>query len=306
MNAPSLPVDHVERLKRARLSLDGLSIGDAFGQHFFVNNVEFLIGERRIPYPRWRYTDDTEMALAIFQVLTEHGRVEQDRLAELFARRYERDPSRGYGATAHRILQQVIRGSPWRTASYAAFDGEGSMGNGAAMRVAPLGAYFADDYDRVVAEATLSAEVTHGHPEGQAGGIAIAIAAAYAWRVGNGRETPAPGKLIETALRYTPDGETRRGIEQAQEMPRVVTPPTAADFLGSGQRVISQDTVPFTLWCAERHLDHFEEAMWNTVAGLGDRDTTCAIVGGIVALAAGRPSLPAEWLQAREPLQFDV
>jgi len=301
-----LPVDHAERLERARLSLDGLSIGDAFGQHFFVNNVEFLIGERRIPYPRWKYTDDTEMALAIFQVLTEHGRIEQDRLAELFARRYERDPSRGYGSTAHRILQQINQGATWRTSSYAAFDGAGSMGNGAAMRVAPLGAYFADDYDCVVVEATLSAEVTHGHPEGQAGGVAIAIAAAYAWRVGNGQETHAPGKLIETALRYTPDGETRRGIEQALRLPADGSPVTAARLLGSGLRVTSPDTVPFTLWCAERHSDHFEEAMWNTVAGLGDRDTTCAIVGGIVALSAGRPSLPAEWLQAREPLQFDV
>jgi ADP-ribosylglycohydrolase len=66
--------------------------------------------------------------------------------------------------------------------------------------------------------------------------------------------------------------------------------------------VTSPDTVPFTLWCADRHLDNFEEAMWTTVAGLGDRDTTCAIVGGIVALAAGPSSIPLDWLAAREPL----
>ena len=40
-----------------------------------------------------------------------------------------------------------------------------------------------------------------------------------------------------------------------------------------------------------------------TVSGLGDRDTTCAIVGGIVALSAGRESIPAEWLQAREKIE---
>jgi hypothetical protein len=39
-----------------------------------------------------------------------------------------------------------------------------------------------------------------------------------------------------------------------------------------------------------------------TVAGMGDRDTTCAIVGGIVALSAGRESIPRAWLSAREPL----
>ncbi len=41
--------------------------------------------------------------------------------------------------------------------------------------------------------------------------------------------------------------------------------------------------------------------MWTTVSGLGDRDTTCAIVGGIVALH-DQAVIPEEWLQAREPL----
>jgi ADP-ribosylglycohydrolase len=50
-------------------------------------------------------------------------------------------------------------------------------------------------------------------------------------------------------------------------------------------------------------LSGFEEAMWTTVAGLGDRDTTCAIVGGIVVLAAGSVAVPAEWLASREPLR---
>ena len=30
----------------------------------------------------------------------------------------------------------------------------------------------------------------------------------------------------------------------------------------------------------------------------------CAIVGGIVALSAGRESIPSEWLKAREPIQI--
>ena len=73
--------------------------------------------------------------------------------------------------------------------------------------------------------------------------------------------------------------------------------------LGNGRKVISSDTVPFSLWCAARHLGDFVEAMWTTVSGLGDRDTTCAIVGGIVALAAGRSSIPEDWLRAREALE---
>jgi ADP-ribosylglycohydrolase len=49
-------------------------------------------------------------------------------------------------------------------------------------------------------------------------------------------------------------------------------------------------------------LTDFEGALWTTVSGFGDRDTTCAIVGGIVSLAVGRGALPSEWLAARESL----
>jgi ADP-ribosylglycohydrolase len=287
MITSTLPTDHAERLMRARLALDGLSVGDSFGQRFFYPFMErFLVqGERPLPQPPWPYTDDTEMALAITQVLEQHGHINQDELAGTFAKRYWRNPSRGYGAGAHRILQSIALGFSWQRVSRQEFDGEGSMGNGAAMRVAPIGAYFADDLARVASEARASAEVTHAHAEGQAGAIAIAVAAAWAWRVATGSESSEPEGLIQVALDHTPAGDTRSGIERALALPLDVSPVTAARQLGSGLRVTAPDTVPFTLWCAARHLHDFAEALWATVAGLGDRDTTCAIVGGIVALA---------------------
>jgi ADP-ribosylglycohydrolase len=56
------------------------------------------------------------------------------------------------------------------------------------------------------------------------------------------------------------------------------------------------------LWCASQRFANFEEALWLTVSGLGDRDTTCAIVGGIVAMFTGVAGIPAEWQANREPL----
>ena len=73
--------------------------------------------------------------------------------------------------------------------------------------------------------------------------------------------------------------------------------------MGNGSRVLVADTVPFALWCAARHINNYEEALWATVSGLGDRDTTCAIVGGIVALA-WENSVPEGWLKAREALKL--
>lgn len=76
----------------------------------------------------------------------------------------------------------------------------------------------------------------------------------------------------------------------------------AVAVLGNGTGLSAQDTVPFALWCAAQHLDDYEAALWLTVSGLGDRDTTCAIVGGIVACALGEAGIPSAWLAAREPL----
>ncbi|GAB4455219.1 MAG: hypothetical protein OHK0029_10960 [Armatimonadaceae bacterium] len=76
----------------------------------------------------------------------------------------------------------------------------------------------------------------------------------------------------------------------------------AAGILGNGILVSAQDTVPFCLWSAGEKLDNFAEATWQTVTGFGDRDTTCAIVGGIVAAYVGTEGIPADWIASREPL----
>src|SRR5204863_4336296 len=124
----------------------------------------------------------TVMALSIVRCLQCYGHIEREALAAAFAREYARDPRRGYGGTAHSILRAIGEGLPWTTAAGRVFDGQGSCGNGGAMRAAPIGAYFADDLSRVIAEARASAAVTHAHEDGQTGAIAVALAAA--WIVG--------------------------------------------------------------------------------------------------------------------------
>ena len=80
-------------------------------------------------------------------------------------------------------MREIMAGAKWRDMAANAFGGQGSMGNGSAMRVATLGAYFADDLERCAEEAKASSLVTHTHPEGIAGAIAVAVAAAMAWQL---------------------------------------------------------------------------------------------------------------------------
>ena len=294
-----MPKTPDSRRARAMLSLAGLSVGDALGEQFFGPPREVLgrIAERELPLAPWAYTDDSQMALSIVEVLLNYDRIDPDALAEQFAARY--DPMRGYGSGAHDLMHALGMGATWQEAAPAMFFGQGSYGNGAAMRIAPLGAYFADDLEAVVDNAELSAQVTHAHPEGIAGGVAVAVAAAVAWRQAQRKALDADA-LLDAVLTHTPPGQTHDGIAAATKLPGGMHPFEVAQQLGSGQEVSAQDTVPFVIWSAAHHLGSFEDAFWSTVAGLGDRDTTCAMVGGIVALSSGH--VPAEWIAAREPL----
>lgn len=301
---PRLGPNHEERLKRARLCLDGLSVGDSFGQRFFYQStIDFLLKEKALPRPPWQYTDDTVMAMSIYEVLAEHGFIEQDKLAHRFAARYKAEPYRGYAHGAVDLLQGINRGEDWRAAAAELFDGEGSMGNGSAMRVGPVGAYFADDLDALVENAAASAVITHAHPDAKAGAIAVALAVAYAWR-SRGEGIAEPESLIDFVLARMPIGKTYDELAIAATIPLTTAPRIAAGRLGNGSYVLCADTVPFCIWSAAKYLHNFEKALWNTVSVGGDMDTTCAIVGGIVAMSADEDGIPAEWLAAREPLDL--
>ena len=77
-------------------------------------------------------------------------------------------------------------------------------------------------------------------------------------------------------------------------------PKQVAAELGNGFQVTAQDTVPFCLWVAAHNPRNFVKALSQTIGVGGDCDTNAAIVGGIVALSAGRKAIPAEWLRSRK------
>jgi ADP-ribosylglycohydrolase len=280
-------------------SLDGLSVGDAVGAQFFVPGMSVAQLDGPAPDDPWPWTDDTEMACSVVRVLGAHATIEQDRLAAEFGGHFE--PYRGYGGGAVVILRQIREGAPWRDVARAAFGGQGSMGNGAAMRVAPLGALHAGDSRTAALEAMRSAEVTHAHPEAILGAVAVAVAAAEAGWARRVRDRPEPSALLDSVLPYLVDSRVRAGIERARGLVGVSVAEAAYE-LGNGAQVLAQDTVPFALWAAATHLDDYRAAVLACVEAGGDVDTTGAIVGGVVASFTGRAGIPAGWLANREPL----
>ena len=290
--------------QHAHASLDGLVMGDAFGDGWFTRSdedAEELWAARELRPAPWLWTDDSAMAFVLFAHLMTHGEVQPDALAREFAAEYERDPSRGYGPSMHGILRRIGDGEDWQAVTTGQFGGQGSYGNGAAMRVAPLGAWFRDDLVAAAEQARLSALTTHAHPEAVAGAVAVAVAAALAAAGADQQALPRAEFLREVAS-LVPESDVRSGLLVAANFSGRTSVRHAASVLGSGTLISAPDTVPFALWCAAGQLDDLPEALWQTVAGWGDRDTTCAIAGGVVAARTGTAGIPSAWLEACEAI----
>ncbi|MFJ4807074.1 ADP-ribosylglycohydrolase family protein [Streptomyces longwoodensis] len=284
------------RLERALASLRGLAVGDALGSQFFVPVNVPLLKRRELPSGPWQWTDDTEMACSVVAVLAGHGRIDQDALARSFAEHHDFD--RGYGPAVNRLLRLVREGGDWRELSAALFNGQGSWGNGAAMRIAPLGAWYADDPEQATHQAEISAYPTHQHQEAVVGAMAVAAAAALAAAPGG---PPTPESLLDGVIALVPRSAVGAGLRRARDMLDYGDAATVAAVLGCGRRTTAHDTVPFAVWSAARSLGGYEEAFWTTAQVGGDVDTTCAIVGGIVSAGrAGAP--PAAWAERTEAL----
>lgn len=200
---------------------------------------------------------------------------------------------------------------------------QGSCGNGSAMRVAPLGAFLAERWattnppqfrtsdsfypfeKRIIVEAVRQSEVTHCHPEGVAGAIAITLLSYLITEmVMRGYQHPA-SFFYTNLLRCTPHGQVWDGIKVASELPMNTPVGIVIQKLGNGTHVTCQDTVPFCCFMTIKAVmtypkeEMFEKTIIETSMAFGDVDTNCAIVGGTIA-NAGQP--PEKWIKFCQPM----
>jgi hypothetical protein len=127
----NLPTNHAARVARMKLSpLDGLGLGDALGEMlcYQAQSAPRRLAANELKAGPWFHTDDTEMAISICAVLKSHGFIDQDALAKRFARRFERDPDRGYGKMTRIQMREIMAGAKWCDTAANAFGGQGSQG----------------------------------------------------------------------------------------------------------------------------------------------------------------------------------
>jgi poly(ADP-ribose) glycohydrolase ARH3 len=273
----------------------GLAVGDGVGAPFeglppgmIYDN--FGAGDDILRNPDGEtlyYTDDTQMMIGVAETLAEHGRVVEEALCRAFVTNYQ--PERGYGQGARRVLEAMAAGGDWRELARTQFPG-GSLGNGAAMRVAPVGLLFCDDLDRVQEEARLSALPTHVHPVGVEGAQLLALAVALA-----AREPHFDRKGFFHELR----GRARtEELCWALRTAARLTPGDTVSVLGNSLE--AHRSVVTAIACFALAPRSYEAAVGRAI-GLGnDTDTLAAMTGALSGAHLGLAAVPRHLLDRLE------
>lgn len=277
--------------ERSRGALLGTFVGDALGMPFEGASPSAIPAQPEMVdarLGRGTYTDDTEMMIVLAESLVEDGEV----VAELLARRFleRHDPQRGYGSGTLRVFAHWRDGVAVHSAAALLFGGRGSLGNGAAMRIAPIGVRFWPDPQHLIEQACRSATVTHAHRLGVDGAVAQAAAVGAAMR---GED------VVTVASAAAETDEMRRQLDTVGNL--LAGPPTGpttvADLLGN--TAAAPRSVPAAIYAA-CHVDDFREAVSFAVRCGGDTDTIGAMAGAIAGARHGYSAIPSVWLDSLE------
>jgi poly(ADP-ribose) glycohydrolase ARH3 len=275
---------------RARGALLGTFVGDALGMPFEgaqPAEVPARLAMLDARLGRGTYTDDTQMAIALAESLLERGEVDAAALGRAFAGAH--DPRRGYGAGTTEVLRLIRSGIHPHAAASTLFGGQGSRGNGAAMRIAPVAVRYAHDRAALARAAEASARVTHAHPLARDAAVAQAVAIAAALR-------GEPALDAALAAARTPELKQRLAAS-ARLIGARPRPEEVAARLGNSSR--GHESVPAAIYAAAAH-ESVEEAITFAIRCGGDTDTIGAMAGAVAGARTGASALPSDWLDALE------
>lgn len=279
-------------------SMLGCAIGDAIGELAFQFPTRDSLRAKVREIPELVYTDDTAMAIALAESLIEVGDVSPIHLGDTFSRHFAREPWRGYGPGPPRVFSLVRDEEiPYEEAALRLYGGQGSLGNGGAMRVAPLGLFFHSDPD-IYRKVELATAVTHGHPLGIDGAAvqAAAVAKAISIDPNNGL---SPEAFLSELAGVAREREMRRKLKLVSRcLDKGTEPRQAAQVLGMSIRV--DESLPFALYAFLRYPESLEECLMCAALNGGDRDTMGAMAGSISGAYLGAGAIPSEWRRKLE------
>jgi len=290
---------HGTSLKRKYLGgMIGSALGDAVGEMAFRYPERKILSAQIGCLEELSYTDDTAMAIGLAESLNKLGRIDQEDLGKTFHRHHAREPWRGYGPGPPTLFALVDRsGKPYPEAARCLFGGLGSLGNGAAMRIVPVGLFFHRS-PQLYEYACASAEVTHSHPIGMDGAAVQARAIAQA--VALDPEDPFPAEtFIRGLIKFARTREVQEKMVLVHKLWTEAAPPDQA-AKNLGRTVAVHESMPFAIYAFLQNPKSFADCIFCAVLHGGDRDTLGAMAGAICGAYLGLEAIPVMWYEKLE------
>ncbi|HWQ65934.1 MAG TPA: ADP-ribosylglycohydrolase family protein [Methanospirillum sp.] len=174
--SPSLTNGNIVSMTPGARMMLGIAIGDAFGARFEnqVRESVTLDGEERTYHTRNQYTDDTQMTVAVSELLISGLALTGSNLADALIGAYRRDPRSGYSEVTRGMLELSANGAEFLRCLP---DDEIAKrrSDGSAMRAIPIG--LLPDLNDVIRFASVSSAISHGHPDAIAATVGVALLA---------------------------------------------------------------------------------------------------------------------------------
>ena len=276
----------------------GSALGDAIGELAFLYRKKENLCAQLDRLNVLRYTDDTAMSIGLAESIVGKGCLDQQDLGETFRKNFHKEPWRGYASGPPTIFSMVEQlGITYAEAAQTLFGGAGSLGNGAAMRIVPVGLFFHNSSD-LYQIAHMSAAVTHAHPVGIDGAAVQAKAIALAVKLDR-REAFPREVFIDTLIDFAGTPEMKEKMLLVQELINTNTTPSfAAEQLG--RSVAVHESMPFALYSFLRHPKSFEDCLFCAILHGGDRDTLGAMACAISGAYVGIKAIPESWREKLE------
>lgn len=272
-------------------SLIGTAIGDSLGAR-----IEGMPEFQHVHDIAPRYTDDTVMTLGVAESLIVRRGYDYWDMIDRFVRDYEQEPWRRYGMGIPRIFRMVKSGRMGFGMLDRQIYPEGSFGNGAAMRVAPVGLLYHDDPRMLREVAYHTASITHSNVLALEGAALQACAVALA--VHTDPENIKTKEFIGALRMFTKAGPYQ---EKLKAIVRLLEGDAAKEQvvkeLGNGVEALN--SVPTAIYSFLANHG-FESAVTYAVGLGGDADTIGAMSGAIAGACYGIEHLPDRWKEKVE------
>jgi len=237
------------------------------------------------------YTDDTHMTIGIAESLIESKGFNGEHMTQTFIKNYEAEPWRGYGPGPPRIFWMIKRGEAWYSAANKLYQG-GSLGNGSAMRVAPVGLLYSNNPEKLLEIAHKSSSITHSHELGKEGAALQACAVALALNTPSDENIDKENFLFKLR-NFIQNQSYKEKISQIRELLGEQDRAKVVTVLGNG--IEAPRSVPTAVYCFLRQPKSYKDTVTYAISLGGDTDTIAAMAGAISGAHLGIEAIPEEW-----------